>query len=469
MKKHLLFAVLFSGSAAALAQQTIPNGNFENWNTFTMEQPQNWWRTSNNDLMENGIYTNFNTTRTTDAQMNTYAIRMETITINSGQDTIFGYFTNGDPDNMTGGVPYAQTPTALTGYWKGSIMPGDTGLLFVAFKLNGVMISFNTTQFYGNAATYTMFSIPITLPPMTTPDSVIVAAASSNAFVSQGIPGSWLQIDNLQFTGVTTQPPMNGDFELWNINSFYRPQSWGAFGDSLFRTTDSYAGTYAVRMETYAYDPQNNGITSSYITNGTLGQNGFEGGQPYTLQVDTLCGWYKYSASSADSGVAFIQFKNNGNIVGMVGIPFAPAATYTYFELPFVLPSAPDTALIIVTSTSNTAMPADVGNTLTIDELQFKSQPLNTSIRPFDWAGILALNVWPNPNNGQFTVSFHSGTNDVISLLVTDALGRTIRDLQLNGTGTIREEIDLSNEEKGMYFVRVKQGEKTFTKKIIVR
>ncbi len=463
MKQTLLSLLALGFVTVASAQIAIPNGGLETWNTTTMNEPQ-FYFTANQEVSF-GQFANWPTTQTTDAQLNTYAVRMETQ--DNGTDTMFGYFSNGDPGNGEGGIPYAVRPTALTGYWKGTIMPGDTGLIMVMFKYGGSVISFDLYQFYGTAGTYTAFTLPINLPPIVTPDSVIVAGVSSNAFVFPGIPGSNLQIDNLVFTGAASQPTMlNGDFENWNTTNYVSIVDWMLAGDSALQTTDAYAGQYAVELQNFTYGPGN--YSPSYLTNGYWVQNGPPmGGFPYNGQIDTLKAYYKFSGGVGDTAFLLAVFTgpNVGDTAYVFDMCFT-AATYTLISIPFNLPFVPDSVAITAASDiQNPSSAANNGNTLIIDEIQLASQALTTGI-PITWQNVSNVLVYPNPNNGQFTIDAKDGYSTIV---ITDVTGRVVYSENNEVAVAGRKEINLSEFGAGTYFVNVTSGAKVTTRKVVVQ
>lgn len=70
------------------------------------------------------------------------------------------------------------------------------------------------------------------------------------------------------------------------------------------------------------------------------------------------------------------------------------------------------------------------------------------------------LQVYPNPNNGSFTIAINQ--NDEVAFEVLDVLGQTITSGSVNGQTTIQ------NLAKGLYFVKVIFNGQTWTEKIIV-
>ncbi|WP_197077348.1 zinc-dependent metalloprotease family protein [Lacinutrix sp. Hel_I_90] len=79
-----------------------------------------------------------------------------------------------------------------------------------------------------------------------------------------------------------------------------------------------------------------------------------------------------------------------------------------------------------------------------------------------------SLSIYPNPNNGEFTVKFNGATNKV-QVQVFDIRGRSVLNNAFENTsGVFNETINLGNVQSGMYLLNVNDGSRTITKKIIV-
>jgi hypothetical protein len=77
------------------------------------------------------------------------------------------------------------------------------------------------------------------------------------------------------------------------------------------------------------------------------------------------------------------------------------------------------------------------------------------------------INLYPNPNNGSFNVQF-TPYSDQINVSVFDIRGRVIFDKQYQNNGLFNEIIQLDNVQSGIYLVKIQDGSKNLTKKIIV-
>ena len=458
--------------------QSVPNGNFESWTSTTFDNPQYYPNTSNS----NSIFyfqTPANCVKTTDAYHGSFAVELTTYI--HGTDTSAGYFVNtnpnGAPNTWHGGISYNQKPTGIRGYYKYNVATADSGTIIIAFSKAGSNIGTYMYQIGGVHNTYNLFNFTLTPALSVTPDSVTFAAISCKLGNGNNGPtgpaGSTLKLDSVSFRGVTSQPAQfNGDFELWQSQTFNSPNNWyhsqggGGSDTSVIRTTDKYAGNYAVEMTTFLGD--NNGTPiarSAMISTGYYPQNCNQcnelGGYAFTNQTDTLAFWYKYVPKGNDSAQVFLNFKKNGSMIWGSGMYLGASAIYKYAELPFnVTGQTPDTVIVNFQSSKwqDSAL-SYVGSVLKVDEVHFKSQPLNTAVPFLSFDN--SISIYPNPSTGEFTIQ--SSLFNVQNVEVYNTIGEKVISKTLNSKlGT------LNLNENGIYFVKINSNGKTFTKKIIV-
>ena len=79
------------------------------------------------------------------------------------------------------------------------------------------------------------------------------------------------------------------------------------------------------------------------------------------------------------------------------------------------------------------------------------------------------FSIFPNPNNGEFTIRMNSDSGESIKVAVYDIRGRSILEKSFNPTTSFEQQIQLDNVEAGMYLVNVTDGQKQITKKIIIK
>ena len=76
--------------------------------------------------------------------------------------------------------------------------------------------------------------------------------------------------------------------------------------------------------------------------------------------------------------------------------------------------------------------------------------------------------LYPNPNNGSFTVRFDSHSNNEIKISVNDIRGRQIFSNHFENNGLFNKSIQLNNLQSGVYLINIQDGENKMTKKFIV-
>jgi len=78
------------------------------------------------------------------------------------------------------------------------------------------------------------------------------------------------------------------------------------------------------------------------------------------------------------------------------------------------------------------------------------------------------ITVYPNPARNSVNVNFSLIEASSAKLSMTNLLGATIFEQTLSENSTFTETIDISTLQKGVYFIQVQVGNKTYTKKLIV-
>lgn len=83
--------------------------------------------------------------------------------------------------------------------------------------------------------------------------------------------------------------------------------------------------------------------------------------------------------------------------------------------------------------------------------------------------GFNNFSIFPNPNNGEFTIKMDSDLiSDKVSVDIYDIRGRAIFNKLYDNTSSFNQTINLGNVESGMYLVNIGDGERSITKKILV-
>jgi hypothetical protein len=77
--------------------------------------------------------------------------------------------------------------------------------------------------------------------------------------------------------------------------------------------------------------------------------------------------------------------------------------------------------------------------------------------------------LYPNPNNGNFTVQFNSNSNNKINVVVHDIRGRKIMDKSYVNSGLFNQELHLEKAQAGVYLVTINDGDHKTVKRIVIQ
>ncbi len=457
MKKALL-VILPAMMALGAKAQDCPNGNFESWTSRPYTTPDSSWYTSNIE----SIAKEDSLTVWSVAGFSGQAVHIQTAIV--GTDTLQAYIINttGDPKNGTGGVPYSQQPTSVTGYYRYHMVSNDSALMIFEFKKAGVVISstvFTFRNVSGDISTFTAFSFPLNSIPVA-PDSVIIGITSSNLNGAGLQSGSWLELDQLEFAGTgITQPIVGGSFDNFVAQTMDLPTNWsvgihGNGGSGVSKSSTHYGGSYSLQLTTMpgAGGSGNSFVECGEVTTGSMSSNsGPVGGLPYTRTSDTLTGYYMYAPVGADTGRISTSLSSAGSFIGGNNYNFFAASTWTYFEMPFQAASGtPDTLRIDIQSGSwNVTTP---GSVLNLDNLQLKSQPL-LGVKGIEVVNS-SITAYPNPANDVLNLRFEYKATGKTETKIYDMMGRIIDSRSYNEAPSVIT-FQVGQLPAGMYFYEV--------------
>ena len=80
----------------------------------------------------------------------------------------------------------------------------------------------------------------------------------------------------------------------------------------------------------------------------------------------------------------------------------------------------------------------------------------------------LSMRLFPNPNQGKFTLSLQSSSANEISLTVINAIGSTVRSEKCDINGSLQKQLDLSKLPSGFYFLQIQDGKTKQTRKFVI-
>lgn len=426
--------------------QSIPNGDFEHWTSFNFNEPDGWV-TSNTET----IHANDWITAIPVLGYNGQGHGIRVMTDGQNSRVMPGYFSNtyGDPMTGQGGFAYHERPAYIFGYMRYHTLYNDSALIVVVFKKQGAVIGQNVIKIHGQELDFVPFTFPLSLTD--TPDSVVIAAASSNVLYQQVMQtGSFLELDNVDFGGrfITEHLPY-GDFDNWTPTEIHHAMGWKSEGRYVDWTSDTPYGQHAVKLTSYG-DPDGH-VHSSTLRTGDLNDSGeWLGGLPYSELVDTLKGYYKYHSDGQDAGCLSLEMLSGNLSLGGAFYQFYPTENWTYFEVPLHLNAEPDTLRLQLMSSAYPYDEATLGSTLFIDNLQLTSQPM--AIGSMD----VATNkpAYPNPAVALIHVPLPQGYTGDVQLTLYDAVGKVVQSNNYHQAGSLLR-VPLEDLPAGDYIYEV--------------
>jgi hypothetical protein len=186
----------------------------------------------------------------------------------------------------------------------------------------------------------------------------------------------------MPFVSIAQNIP-NGGFENWGLRVLYEEPDFWTTGNMLsflfdetvaLKTTDSYSGDYALRLETRITDETIPGyaFTNGQITEGNMNEGfQFTGGIPVSGAPAMLSGYFKYNIALMDVGLILVAFKKEGATIGQNIYPLLlNSSGYTRIDVPIdAMAETPDSAFIAF-ATTNPDNPRN-GGWIQIDSLWF--------------------------------------------------------------------------------------------------
>lgn len=466
MKK--LFTLICASVFSTISfSQPIQNSGFESWSLETFfSNPSNFGSSNAQAYYLGGSP---NVTKIGNAQQGSFAARLETVLIDG--DTIPGTIAIGMPNQggVAGGIPYTDVPDSVVIYVRYSFMPNDTGFIGVAFKSGGQLVGQSFRNVTGSVGNWTRISTPVQYGS-TQIDTIVAFIASANVINdSDGIPGSYLEVDNIQLINAS-QPFPNGTFEGWSDVNSEEPNNWATFNlistvtsfpNTVTKTTDAHGGNFAVKITT-----QNvNGDTLGFLTNGNITENGPLGGMPVNANPKTLSGFYKYTPVGLDTAVcAIISYRYDANAGGTIPIDSSfifllPTVGYTSFSATLLYNTFPyaDTVAIAFSS-SNTRDEnsfVGIGSELLIDDLTLEYYPVGIK----ENSGNINASIYPNPVTDNFYIEYDQLQGD-LQFELYNAIGSLVMSQKINAINTGKQIINTNDLQKGIYLYTLVNGEK---------
>jgi hypothetical protein len=258
---------------------------------------------------------------------------------------------------------------------------------------------------------------------------------------------------SLVFSFTTTTPPacnnviVESDFES-GANS-----AWSESSSNNFVIVDNTSGNY------------NSGSWSAWL-------GGASNETAYVSQSVSISGsatsaeltYYYYLSSSEASGDCIYDIANL-EINGIIVTPYVLCAdtnTSGFVQATLNLAAYIGTTVEIKFSISTDG---SINSSMFIDDVILDVCENTLTIEDNLLEG---FTLFPNPNNGSFTIKGTSLFNTPVAVDVFDVAGRQIFYVKYEDSTNFKETIKLNNMQSGMYLVKIKSGSKSIIKKVII-
>jgi len=245
---------------------------------------------------------------------------------------------------------------------------------------------------------------------------------------------------------IQAQTVPNGDFEFGSdtlsLNDWHSINEITGIFFPFTRTTDSYSGEYAVKLQTLEiFSTKVPGV----VTLGNLSIGDVQGSIYFPYKPDKLIGMYKHPTDKDASQIRVYFLKKQGDKVDTIAqevfIPEGNVNEYQAFEIEITYnsPSIPDSMNIILISDLEVS-----NSTFFIDNLEFVYNT-NAVTKPLE----SKIDVYPNPADSYLYINPKDLSNR--KYLILNLFGEVLI------SGIIEENnlIDISTHPSGIYFLVV--------------
>ena len=283
----------------------------------------------------------------------------------------------------------------------------------------------------------------------------------------------------------TAMNPNSGNATTgWQDFNYFNSSFAGSSPVSVTRCTDTvHSGSYSARIQTKVYTPTSWNIYKNWgtpfighIYSDTLGilfngnsneQTGvYSPGIPLTQKITQFKFYYQYKPFGNDTAQCRVSLMKARTLIAggifktsvATGSAGWQQATITFT---YVSNLTPDTLWVLYSASSLDKNPK-AGSVLWIDDA---SVTLPTGINQLI-AEDNSVKIFPNPSNGIFTIQQTNLINEDQIVEIYNVLGE--KTFTFFNNKNSKFDIDISQSPKGIYFVKLYNGEKFQIKKIVI-
>jgi hypothetical protein len=142
--------------------------------------------------------------------------------------------------------------------------------------------------------------------------------------------------------------------------------------------------------------------------------------------------------------------------------------TWDYYTSLTNFPStklAPLYTILTNTVALTTPFPNTQTNTLVLINKDYELVGINESS-----SEVADLNLFPNPASNNFNLIFVNQNAEQVSVEITNALGQVVKKVSLENTkGVVNHNVDITNIQNGVYFVKISVGQKSSVRRLTIQ
>lgn len=274
----------------------------------------------------------------------------------------------------------------------------------------------------------------------------------------------------------------NGTTGWWDYN-YFNSSFLGSSPISVTRCTDTvHSGSYSVRLQTRAYTatswnyyngwgtpfighPYNDTLGILFNGNANVSTQTYAPGIPYTQKITQFKIFYQYKPNGNDTAVFRVSLVNQRNLIAG-GVFKTNVATgnsgwqQATINMTYISALTPDTMWVLISSSSLEKNPK-AGSILWLDDA---SVTLPTGVNEL-MSDENEMAIFPNPTQGLFQIQSQTKNDEEQYIEVYNTLGEIIHFSDKSKLFTYT--VDLSQQPKGVYFVKVYRGDACITRKIV--